>query len=738
MALLRLGADLSVRNNKQRYPLKRVPDDTILEVLDTHCIKSTPSIEQDGGSDNLNTDEELFQEDCSTRDDDDEEVYNEILMNYEPRHMTNIGKANVTFDYEILAPTRYCQTNNSNIQHNDEKVKQPEMSVLAKLAKSKSHKSVLRHPVIESFIWFKWNRAHVYYNREMRTDILMTCFLTQYMVTQFGGVEYNNSCRRVHDKYARSITSPSFAAPEWNDTSFCEYFETQKMSLRSTIDAKYGYLGAMTAANKMVHHLNNLNKFGTDEWISLCMYGRPAYAAFVVIAIMLVYWMSRDVRSMFYSPNPFKRVAKENERDIQFLPKIIPILGYIKDVAVIISFLIFSDEILWGAILVLFVSMSFREVIQIFVGYRTYLLKLKNWSDLLLIALIVVVLYIPNDWLHDPLIYSLSQHFESLCNGPVKSTAEQSSSITIKDPIAVKRGLAAFMIVLTWTRLLFQIAKHPGRRTKYLNKYIFMYRRVATSVMKLLFIYCFFVISFALGFYVMFHQDMGEARFQGGGSLSGYQFFDTPYESFAKTIAMFTGEVDFNNIPIGISHQRRHGNISSILGYLFLLCFIVMVVLVLMNLLNGLAVSDIAEIVAEAEIQHQISMINILKELEDMAISNRETLYSLSNRLSFLKPMLKVFDFEEGLKIFPSLNLNTPGLRRQKSVELPTFESAFRNVSIIDRPKMMVTSHDRECEDIFISEARRILLQNEKSLYLNKNDGKVEQSSNSFLLDSTQ
>ena len=71
-----------------------------------------------------------------------------------------------------------------------------------------------------------------------------------------------------------------------------------------------------------------------------------------------------------------------------------------------------------------------------------------------------------------------------------------------------------------------------------MNKYIFMYRKVASTVMKLLFIYCFFVISFALGFYVMFHDDMGDERLHKGTNISPYQFFNTPYESFAKTMTM--------------------------------------------------------------------------------------------------------------------------------------------------------------------------------------------------------
>ena len=52
-----------------------------------------------------------------------------------------------------------------------------------------------------------------------------------------------------------------------------------------------------------------------------------------------------------------------------------------------------------------------------------------------------------------------------------------------------------------------------------------------------------------------------------------------------KTIVMFTGELDYTDIPM------QHW-----LGQLLFLIFIFLIVVVIMNLLNGLAVSDIQKI----------------------------------------------------------------------------------------------------------------------------------------------
>ena len=146
-----------------------------------------------------------------------------------------------------------------------------------------------------------------------------------------------------------------------------------------------------------------------------------------------------------------------------------------------------------------------------------------------------------------------------------------------------------------------------------------------------------------------------------------------------------------------------------------------MVVIALMNLLNALAVSDIAKMEADAEIQHQISMISILKEIEDVALSNRKVVEVFLNRFSLLRPLIKRFDFDEPIEIFPASNVKDFGITRQKSFELPSFESPYHNVSGYFKRmnKQAKFGVKVGCEDI-ISEARRILSKAEQSKNLNK------------------
>ena len=269
-----------------------------------------------------------------------------------------------------------------------------------------------------------------------------------------------------------------------------------------------------------------------------------------------------------------------------------------------------------------------------------------------------------------------------------------------------------------------------------------MYKRVASSFLKLLFVYGLFIVAFALGFYIMFHNDVGDSALD-VDSLSSYVFFNTPWEALAKTVAMVVGEVDFNNMPIGISYARRDGNISATLGYLYFVLFIFMSVVVLMNLLNGLAVSDISEIIKGAEVEHEISMIDILTEYEELSERNREGLASFTRCVPALKDfVVRVFDFGEELTLFPIKNSpedlesqqedndppNSEGLATKtlnvmmntvhmKSRRLPHEKKEKKKSNRYNWLYKHIAKKQKIGYEHFVSEARELLLEFNKSKY---------------------
>eukprot|EP00090_Calanus_glacialis_P004617 TRINITY_DN13469_c0_g1_i6.p1 TRINITY_DN13469_c0_g1~~TRINITY_DN13469_c0_g1_i6.p1 ORF type:complete len:963 (-),score=252.46 TRINITY_DN13469_c0_g1_i6:527-3415(-) len=165
-----------------------------------------------------------------------------------------------------------------------------------------------------------------------------------------------------------------------------------------------------------------------------------------------------------------------------------------------------------------------------------------------------------------------------------------------------KRHLAALVIVLSWLEFLIYLGLHPSLNTK-----VFMFYRVVTTFFQFLLWYGFVIIAFSLSFYIMFHTD-----YKGGEQNPDYTFFDKPGSCLTKTIGMFVGELEFSDIPFSANP------ISSIL----FIAFIFLIVVVLMNLLNGLAVSDIGLIRDEAEVLSLKSQVDLISYWESILLND--------------------------------------------------------------------------------------------------------------------
>ena len=239
----------------------------------------------------------------------------------------------------------------------------------------------------------------------------------------------------------------------------------------------------------------------------------------------------------------------------------------------------------------------------------------------------------------------------------------------------------------------------------------------------MLFCYCLFIVAFSFGFYISFHNDVGDARLN-VESLTPYVFFESQFEAFIKIMAMFVGEVDFNNMPIGVSYARRHGNVSVLLGYLFFLVFVFMITMVLMNLLNGLAVTDITEIVRESEVLHQISLIDILSDFEEMAFTYKKGLEFISKTCSCMKHFLLAhLDVSKELLLFSTQNTSDMRrekmFKRQKTLPLEYEKNWSINTNGSGRIRHLMVKYFRIDEnkgsEHILTQARHILIKAKKS-----------------------
>jgi hypothetical protein len=63
----------------------------------------------------------------------------------------------------------------------------PETEVLWHMSQSKKHKHLLKHPVITTFLWLKWNRISSAYAKNLLFYFAFVVFITAYIFALYGG-----------------------------------------------------------------------------------------------------------------------------------------------------------------------------------------------------------------------------------------------------------------------------------------------------------------------------------------------------------------------------------------------------------------------------------------------------------------------------------------------------------------------------------------------------------------------
>ena len=266
-------------------------------------------------------------------------------------------------------------------------------------------------------------------------------------------------------------------------------------------------------------------------------------------------------------------------------------------VIIIISpWITLDSSVLQYSLTGLLVILLLIEVFQLMVSVKRYFFQLENWIELLTIALTFAILY--ND----------------------------------KKAFELNRNLAAIAILLSWSKMITLIGKHP--RNNRLNIYVTMFFKVLKSFFSFLSWYGLFLIAFGLSFFILLHQDV---EHEGAATDSDYPYFNSTFLSVVKTMTMFVGELEFSDIPINIESSFMP------LNYIFFLTFVFLIVVVLMNLLNGLAVSDTGAIQEQAEIYSYLSRVETISYLESVLLGDPfDFLSNVPRYLSFL-PSCSVF-----------------------------------------------------------------------------------------------
>ena len=125
-----------------------------------------------------------------------------------------------------------------------------------------------------------------------------------------------------------------------------------------------------------------------------------------------------------------------------------------------------------------------------------------------------------------------------------------------------------------------------------------MFTTVAKNIGKLLLAYMSLIVGFSFGFAVLF-PDVKSFAYMPGALLT--------------TLVMMTGELEYNQIFYGQSEYLKFDGTTQ----LVFMAFLLFIVIILMNLLVGLAVSDIQGLQNSAGLDRLVRQVRLSAQLEN-------------------------------------------------------------------------------------------------------------------------
>ena len=198
----------------------------------------------------------------------------------------------------------------------------------------------------------------------------------------------------------------------------------------------------------------------------------------------------------------------------------------------------------------------------------------------------------------------------------------------VSEPVAIKH-VSGVIILLSWVEAVLIIGGHP-RLSTHITMFIkgsFNFEKFLTWIMS-------FIIAFRLCFFIIYHHLEG-ARYEDGEDINGY--FVNPSKSLMKTIFMsLTGEIEFEDIEFS--------------SRIIFLVYVFVIMLILVNLLNGISVSDTADIQKKTEIMSHVSRVKLMCHIESIFLGDHFTdiLSRIKTgketpRVSFIRTFFSIF-----------------------------------------------------------------------------------------------
>ncbi|CAL4123062.1 unnamed protein product, partial [Meganyctiphanes norvegica] len=205
-------------------------------------------------------------------------------------------------------------------------------------------------------------------------------------------------------------------------------------------------------------------------------------------------------------------------------------------------------------ITVMSVYMLIREMIQLFIFKLSYFYSFDNLLEISLLIMTGLLLYLP--------LYLPNSN--------------------------IQHEFTAWIVIGSMVECILLFGKVPLFQ---FSIYITMFKKVTFNFLRIIAVlFLWIILAFSFSFFILFkghHQSLNSKRVDSNSS------FITFSKALLKTTVMSTGEIEYTDIPFDSSYPLSSRLLFTI--------FIFVIVFVTVNLINGIAISDIKKIIKEAE-----------------------------------------------------------------------------------------------------------------------------------------
>ncbi|XP_017775895.1 PREDICTED: transient receptor potential cation channel protein painless-like [Nicrophorus vespilloides] len=260
-------------------------------------------------------------------------------------------------------------------------------------------------------------------------------------------------------------------------------------------------------------------------------------------------------------------------------------------------------------------------------------------------------------------------------------------STNLTDVESMKQ-LISVIILLGSFQFIFIMGKYPVMSVN-----IIMFRTVSFNFLKFFSFYFFIIIAFAVCFHKLFGEDSDNS-------------FKNYLQAFFKTIIMLTGEFDSTAIQFD-----RH----PIISHGIFVTFILFAVIVLLNLINGLAVNDIQKIRKQAKLNSLIALTELLYNIEALYINVNECKW-MRSALNYLDNMRILSCMKKYICSFSLSSRNHEQVNLIQQVMVPKTTGDIR---VAKKILHMRAEEEQQQGDKLLKEIRKIV-RSELDLYFRK------------------